>query len=454
MSTVLITVDALRADHLAQYGYERDTMPVLEMLTEDGTVFENAYSNAPYTRVSVPAIQTSRYLGYDNLEQLPTMGSILSDEGVRTAIVGTQTGINLVDGAFGYDEMVDMGRDEFHNQANADRPLRERVGRQVDSVAESIGATLRKYGSERVVDLLRTPYRMLNPSGGFRYLGYTSAAEVTDRAIEWLEQNADDDFFLWIHYMEAHRPFGVHDESPAYTESAVSEDEMKELLKKARMHPERISKEEHQTLINLYDSDIRYCSRQMERLFEFIKEAGIWESTDIVLSSDHGEEFNEHGMYNHGNYPYEELITVPLVLKTTRERSARVADERELVDIAPTILAFHGVDPEQYSFDGEHLFTGDSRDVFVLGQPKDHEPAVTIRRYPWKYIHTETDPQLYNLQRDPGEQTNLVSERTETVSELNSLIPKHLQRREIKQIREPEDDVDRQQLAALGYLDE
>jgi arylsulfatase A-like enzyme len=453
MGTVLITVDALRADHLSRYGYERDTMPVLDDLVEDATVFEHAFSNAPYTRISVPAIQTSRYLAYDNLERLPTTGSILSEHGVRTAIVGTQTGIGLVDGGFEYDEMVDLGRDEFHDRANASRPFTERVGRQVDRAAESVGAALRQYGGEYVLNVLRKPYNAINSGGGFRYLGYTSAEDVTDHAIEWLDENGDEDFFLWIHYMEAHRPFGVHDESPAYTDP-VPEEEMKSLLKKARLHPDEISPEERQTLVDLYDSDLRYCSRHMERLFEYLRESGVWDSTNLVFSSDHGEEFGEHGMYNHRNYPYEELIHVPLIVKTPEESPAAIEDERELVDIAPTILPFHDVDPTEYEFAGENLFEGEPRDVFVLGQPADHEPAVTIRRYPWKYIRSETHPRLYNLERDPDERTDLLSEQEDVVSRLERAIPDHLKTRDIKEIRDPEDEVDRQQLAALGYIDE
>ena len=461
MQTLLITVDALRADHLSQYGYGRDTMPVLDALVEDGTVFEHAFSNAPYTRISVPAIQTSRYLAYDNLERLPTIGSILSEQGIRTAIVGTQTGIGLVDGGFEYDETVDLGRDEFHDRANTSRPLQERVARKVDRVAESVGATLRRYGGERILDVLRTPYNMLNPGVGFRYLGYTSAEDVTDHAIEWLDEHAEDEFFLWIHYMEAHRPFGVHDQSPTYTDSSISEEEMKELLKRARLHPDEISPEEHQNLVDLYDSDLRYCSRHLERLFEHLRDADAWDSTNIVFSSDHGEEFNEHGMYNHRNYPYEELINVPLIVKTAGASPSTVDgehgtvdEERELVDIAPTILSFHGVDPDPYDLAGEHLFEGEPRDVFVLGQPANHEPAVTLRRYPWKYIYSETHPQLYNLERDAEEQTNLHSEREDIASRLRSAIPEHLRTRDIKEIREPENEVDRQQLAALGYIDE
>jgi glucan phosphoethanolaminetransferase (alkaline phosphatase superfamily) len=67
VNTILITVDALRADHLSQYGYERDTIPVLDRLLDDGVIFENAFSNAPYTRISIPAIHSSVRLAHTHI---------------------------------------------------------------------------------------------------------------------------------------------------------------------------------------------------------------------------------------------------------------------------------------------------------------------------------------------------------------------------------------------------
>jgi arylsulfatase A-like enzyme len=132
------TVDALRAGYLSQYGYHRDTMPVLDQLTETGTVFESAYVSAPYTRVSIPSFHTPHYLVYERLESFPTIAAILSDRGVRTVVIGIQTGIDLVYGDFRFDEMRDLGRDAYYEEANASRPLSERVPARVNDVATPI----------------------------------------------------------------------------------------------------------------------------------------------------------------------------------------------------------------------------------------------------------------------------------------------------------------------------
>lgn len=447
MKTILITVDSLRADHLSQYGYQRDTMPALDRLRSEGTLFENAFANGPYTRVSVPSFQTSRYLGYENLENLPTIGSVLSENGVHSAIVGTQTGINLVDGQFNYDEMADLGRDEFHQNSN------DRISRRVDQFAERVGEGLRTIRANIVLDFLKKPYKKLNPEGGFRYLGYTSAKEVTDAAIEWLTETSHTDFFLWIHYMEAHRPFGVHDDSPAYLERAIPEPEIKQLIRRAYTEPSKLTEDEHDRLIDLYDSDIRYCSRNVSRLFDHLEEAGIWDTTNILFSSDHGEEFGEHGMYGHGNYPYEELIHVPLIVKRVSDQPATISEDRELVDIMPTILDLHGITTDPYDLDGENLFEGKSRDVISLGQPSEVSPAVTLRTRPWKYIRSPVESQLYHLKTDPDEKENVLNSHQDLVADLDDALPEYLKTRDAKQIRDPENEVDERQLEALGYLD-
>lgn len=454
MQTLLITVDSLRADHLAQYGYGRDTMPVLSRLADSGTVFENAFSNGPYTRISIPSFQTSHYLAYEAIDEFPTIASFLSSQGVRTAVVGTQTGIGLIDGGFRFDETVDLNRDEFAERANSDRSVGERIKERLNRPATKISTFLQQRGNEHLYDLLQKPYNVLLGESGFTYLGYTSAEKVTDRALTWLESNADADFFLWIHYMEAHRPYGIHDDDPAYLDSPVDEERIKQLMKTAGVTPENVSEEELQLMVDLYDSDLRYCSRHLDRLFDGLEELGIWDESRILFSSDHGEEFREHGRFFHRNYPYDELVHVPLVVKAPSiDASERIAETRELLDLAPTIVSAHVQDSAVPVFEGEHLFTGDSRRVFSLGQPNDIAPAVSVRTDEWKLITTEADDQLYDLASDPDEQNDVASDNPEIVEELRESIPDHLISREVNPPRPPEDEVDRDQLEALGYME-
>ncbi|USZ68665.1 sulfatase-like hydrolase/transferase [Halorussus salilacus] len=458
MHTILITVDALRADHLGQYGHERDTMPALDRLTADGTRFEAAFSNAPYTRISIPSFQTSQFLAYDELAELPTIASILGDSGVTTAAVGTQTGVGLVDADFRFDQNLDLGRDEYHEEANSDRALRDRIVHRVDRLASRVGPLLRRV--EPVYEAVDDAYRRLVPTPDFQYLGYTSAEVVTDTAVSWLEDNRDEDFFLWIHYMEGHRPYGVHDEDPAYLDEPLDTDRIKRLMKTAGTAPEEISASERRLLEDLYDSDLRYCSRHLDRLFDAMADLGVWDDANVVFSSDHGEEFAEHGNYFHRNYPYDELIHVPLLVKreagTANDSDApdTVEQQRQLLDLAPTVCAFHGIDPEEFDFEGEPLFEGDDRRVVALGSGRpDDEQVVAGRWDGWKFIYDDESVQLYDLDASPDETDCVADDHPEVVSEFREAIPEYLFDREDERLRDPVDGVEKEQLEALGYLE-
>ncbi|MBX0324032.1 sulfatase-like hydrolase/transferase [Halomicroarcula sp. F13] len=453
MPTVLLTVDSLRADHLKQYGYERDTMPVLDRLTAEGTTFENAFSNGPYTRISIPSFHTSRYLSYGDLGAFPTIASVLSSAGVQTTAIGTQTGIDMVQGEFRFDEMVDLGRDDFED--GAERSTAQKALLQLDSVAADVSDWLQHHRLTKVYDFLQRPYNaMFGDADTVRLRGYNSAEEVTDRAISWIQDNEHEEFFLWLHYMEAHRPYGIHDTDPAYCDEPADDEEIRRLMKTAGQTPEAISEAETSRMIDRYDSDLRYCSRHISRLFDSFEQADIWDDLNILFSSDHGEEFGEHGLFFHRNFPYDELTHVPLILKPARTPPTdTIVEQRELLDLVPTICSFHDVDTDDYSFLGTPLYEGDGRDVISLGQPGMDVPAVTIRTGDWKYIHTESDKQLYDLTSDPGEQTNVIDSNQRVAARLQRKIPQRLFGRDTKTPRPPKDQPDKEQLEALGYLE-
>jgi arylsulfatase A-like enzyme len=457
MQTLLVTVDSLRADHLGQYGYRRDTMPALDRVAQSGATFERAFANAPYTRISIPSFQTSRYLGYAALDELPTVATVLSNADVQTAVIGTQTAIDIAE--FGYDETIDLdegGLDDetYHQQTLKEHSRSEQARYYLNEAATSVSLSLQKYGLDRIYSLLSKPYNALFGGSGFTYQGYTSAAQVTDAAIEWLRSRGDDSFFLWLHYMDPHRPYGIHDDDPAYLGEQPPERRVRELMKQAGTDPASITEAERRLLVDLYDSDIRYCARHLERLFDALAHLGIWEELNLVFSADHGEEFGEHGRFFHRNYPYDELMHVPLIVKAPSlfDGGEHISTRRQLLDIPPTVCALHGVEPDG-SFEGDHLATSDGGPTLALGQPHDTDPAVTVRTDDWKYISGADTNLLYDLEADPGEQVDVSSSAPDMVRQLHNEIPDYLRARDVEHVRSPEDSVDRERLEALGYLE-
>jgi len=365
--------------------------------------------------------------------------------------IGSQTGFRGT-GEYAFDEYVDLGRDSYHERSRESRGLDETVFSRLGSIGRDyVGGPIKGLSAPAYERIKRT-YQRLAPGSGFRYAGYTSAEELTEAAIEWLADHHDTDFFLWLHYMEGHRHYGVHDTDPQFLAEQVSEDRIRSLMKKAGTRPDEMTIEDHRLLQSMYDSDLRYCSRQLERLFDTLQRHDVWDETSIVFTSDHGEEFYEHGRYFHRNLPYEELLRVPLVVKSDRGVGT-VSDRRELLDVAPTICAFHGVDTDDLPFAGQCLFEGSPRRVVAIGTQLAHDRVVAGRWDHWKYIFTEHERLLFDLDADPRERQSVASERPDVLERFRSEIPDAVFARSPEQLRDPTDELDRAQLEALGYLE-
>lgn len=446
MQTILITVDALRADHLGQYGYHRDTFPAADALADDGYTYEHAVANGAFTRVSVPSLLTSSYMAYDDLSSYRTIAEHLSENDISTAVVGTQTGIGLVGGEFGFETHVNLGRDDF---AEEDPSATTRIAR---GIGNRVNDALVRAGAERLRDVLKRPYKRLFGGAVFQQLGYTPAPDVTDAAINWIREHQNDPFFLWVHYMEPHRPYCVHDPSPAYLSNAPSEERVRTLMQRAGLQPDAVDPSVRAELIDMYDSDIRYCSESVERLVEYLQSVAVWDDATVLLTSDHGEEFGEHGRYFHRNYPYHELVNVPLFFKPSGGSEATtIAAPRELLDVAPTIAAAHEC---PYSgFRGSPLTDTQSRRPISLGQPPYTDAGCAIRTTDWTLVTGGQTTELYNRMSDPDEQNNVSDAHPETVAELEASIPSHVRERAVNPPRAPDSEVDKERLQALGYME-
>lgn len=452
MNTILVTVDALRADHLGQYGYTRNTMPVLDRLIEDGIMFSNGFANGPYTRISIPSIHSSARLGHSRLDSLPTISSEFSDAGLTTASVGTRTGFKSAEGALHFDQYVTLGRDDYHEESGPERIHQQIANRFITSARSTLDNHPSAYQfAEGVYNTLPGT----SPGATFNYKGYTGAEDVTDAAIDWVSDHAGEDFFLWLHYMEGHRPYGPHEINPEYT-SGVSHDRIRTLMKKAGTRPEEVTVAEQRKMIDLYDSDLRYCSKHIERLLDNIEELNLQSQTNVLFTSDHGEEFYEHEMFYHRNLPHDELLHVPLIVKPSEgsDSSGPIEGQRELIDVAPTILDFHDI-PLPNSFEGEPLLSGSSRDVIATGSQSHDTPVVALQKDRYKYIYTPDNEFLFDLDSDPEERVNLASEQSALRQEYRSAIPEMFFQEAMthEELRDPENEVDRERLEALGYLD-
>ncbi|WP_158854470.1 sulfatase [Halorhabdus sp. CUG00001] len=430
----LVTVDSLRADHVGTYGYDRETTPELDALADDALVFENAIAHACATRPSFPSILTSThgllYGGFDHLsdEQVP-LSVPLSEAGYATAGFHSNPYLSA---EFSYDR----GFDTF-NDSETD---------------PSLAASLRRWVVDnvdgRLYDFLSWLHTKTEVHAGVDVGSYyEDATSLTDRAIAWVEQ-AEEPWFLWIHYMDPHHPYVPPDEYQVFGDT-LSQQRGVKLRQRVLDDPDALSEDEWDDLIDLYDAEVRYTDSEVGRLLDAIGDA-VW-----AVTADHGEEFYEHGNFGHKNRFYDEHVHVPLVLGGI-DRSGRSEALVGLNDVPPTLLEAVGVDaPDGYR--GTNALDG-KRDRVVGGWAPDvgrdlDSVRLMSRTIDEKYIYDAgaESHELYDLAADPEEAVNLGGEgATEHRAATDSFLE------DVRETSTDSDSVDiddnlEEQLQNLGY---
>lgn len=445
-STILLTIDALRADHLSQYGYERETMPALDQLDNCGTRFASAFANGTNTGASLPSILSSRYDGAQSCINGPTIATILQNEGIKTAGFHSNTLFaDIVGRADGFDDFQDFGVTEEQSLSDRSSPAR----RIYTKCADKIKPAVEQIGMKPIAKRIRD--RLLPEEALHTMTYYVNGEETTDSVISWLHDHSDEPFFLWIHYLDPHRPYGIDLENPTFCDP-INETEIRELMSKAGVNPSMISSSERSLMIDLYDSDLRYTSNAIKRLFDELKRLSIWDDTAVICTSDHGEEFGEHGGYFHRNLPYDELLHVPLFVKSANYDNEVVAEPKELIDIPPTICEIMGADAHR-TFQGDSLSRSNERQVIATGSFAESGPVVAGRWDGWKYIETDNGMELYNIEKDPSEQDNIVERSSDLISHYRNEIPDDLFNESQVSTEQSENKAVQERLRGLGYLE-
>ncbi|MEW5901846.1 MAG: sulfatase, partial [Acidobacteriota bacterium] len=446
---ILISIDTLRPDHLGCYGYGRETSPNIDALARDSVLFERTYASSPWT--------------------LPSHVSLL------TALHGLNHRVYWAD---------------------------ERMDPSLLTLAEILRQS--HYFCEAF-----TGSGFVSPSFGFSrgfdsYRGHEghniheNSAELTAGAVlDWLEGNSDKSFFLFIHTYQTHSPYACPTPySTTFLKAGArwtGVDLMDYLGGKGGIF-KRLAEDERGNIIDLYDGEILYLDEKLIKpLTEKLRELGIYDQTMIVLTSDHGEEFFEHGAWMHGQSLYEESLRVPLIIKFPRSkhRGRRVRSAVRLVDIMPTILEEQGISPEKLNLDGRSLipvvrgkekedreFLADT-DWLVGRQEPESEDSSPLVRLPGSVAlgekgnkliinHEMTEKEarffpsppprypaeeLYNLEKDAGETRDLTSQKRELARRMALKIREmYAKGRKIRPRRIEVTEQLREQLRALGYI--
>ncbi|HEX2162377.1 MAG TPA: sulfatase, partial [Thermoanaerobaculia bacterium] len=414
-------VDTLRADHLGAYGYGRPTSPQVDALAADGVVFEAAVAQSSWTRPTVASLLTGLHPqvhganGRDDAlaPELPRLSTTLRDAGYRTAAFFTNgnAGPN-----FGFAE----GFDDV------------------------------EYFRERKTARIHVP-----------------AEEVTDAVIGWLDRRpAGAPFLLWVHVSDPHAPYDPPEPFRGRFGAGHLPPEagsIQELYRAGGGDRPATPREE---LIDLYDGEIATTDRALGRLVRRLGAEGLLDETVVVFVADHGEAFQEHGRWQHGNDLHQEQIHVPLIVRLPGARRAglRVADRVQQIDVFPTLLDLLDL-PVPEGVQGRSLLPllagggGDGPPVYSYLAKDGMELSAVIAGH-LKLIRDvvydrERPPRhLYDLADDPEERFDRWSDEDVAGGYLESLLLRADLRWSARAPR-VRGDLDRElveRLQALGYL--
>ncbi|MDX2022936.1 MAG: sulfatase-like hydrolase/transferase [Deltaproteobacteria bacterium] len=280
---LFVAIDTLRADHLGGYGYARPTSPNLDALGKEGVVFENGWAHAPSTRFSMPAIFTGRWPSTVAWEDCNTCRSwwprIAASQPMLPGVLkqaGFFTGALWAYSYFDADERrgFERGVDVYDSRRGA-------LHTNVAGPAESVGS---------------------------------SASQITDDAVAFVNAHKDQRFYLSVHYYDPHMSYEPHAESPAFGRAPG----------------------------DLYDGEVWFTDHHIGRLFEAVKAQGLWDRTIVVVTGDHGEGLGERGITAHGYHLYPPQTKVPFIMRVPGLPPHREATPVSHVDLAPTIANLVG----------------------------------------------------------------------------------------------------------------
>jgi arylsulfatase A-like enzyme len=415
-NVLVILIDTLRADHLSTYGYARATSPFLTGIAHQGVLFEDAVSTSSWTLPAHQSLLTGRYphehgpLREQPLNEIyPTLAQVLDTHGYRTA--GFSANNDFFCRRAGFDRGFLHFEDYFY------------------SVEDMVYRTFwgRVFFHNYLAGLV----------GSDELPARRNAANVNHSFLRWLDRDRDRPFFAFVNFLDIHTPYlperpyrfkfaGVnaqaHCPAPRMSLSMVLHNptEFDYLM--------ALSPECFQLQIDAYDGGISYVDDQIAALFAELARRGLDKNTLIVITSDHGESFREHGFVTHGTSLYRELVRVPLIYWWPGHIPSDIRIDRPIsaASLPATILDLVG-DPNAKEFpvpslaqlwnrpgsnpDWPYPISEMAQDLYVPKQyPAYRGWLKSITDPQWQLIVAESDPtELYRYPEDPGELQNLVS---------------------------------------------
>lgn len=401
---VLISMDTTRADYLSCYGYRHKTTPHIDAVAAKAVRFEHVIAPIPLTLPSHITMMTGTIPPHHGVHD--NLNSKLDDSNLTLAEIlkthGFRTGAVISSYVLDAKYGLYQGFDDYD-----------------DKFDEPLGG----------------------PSHAER-----RGEEATRHAISWIEKNQDKDFFLFLHYYDPHSPY---DPPEAFRNLFGKTSGLTDSEKCKRTYAEEIAY-------------VDFCIGQV---IEKLKSLGLYDSTLLIITGDHGEGLGEHGEKGHGYYVYQESIHVPLIVKLAGRNNAKtVKDIAGIVDITPTVCSLLGLDIPK-SIEGKDLSAylfgnaAENQERFIyteslLATKYKASPILAVVGNRFKYIQ-KSRPELYDLADDPYERRNIVDEQRQRARIMRDTLEVMLETSLVADNTKSNlklDDASLKKLQSLGYV--
>jgi len=445
---ILISFDALAADHTSLHGYGRQTTPNIDALASQAVVFDRYYANSNFTTPSVNSmINGVRPWTHRALQLEAVVDSSIADKGLIARLKKA-----------GYQTMAVATNDwaaPFHNRS--ERWLDASVTGRTHRVCSRFGDTLIAHDSyvRPVLGMLSAARfceiadKAMVVTRIWPKANHYDPEEVFDAARALIERrDPEKPTFLWIHLFPPHEPYATPEPFVGRFDPSDKRrsrfDAGPDAYFRASLDPG--FPEEY---IGRYDENIAYADYYLGTFLDWLKQRSIFGKAMIIVTADHGENFS-HGYGSHGGIAlYEDLVNVPLVIKLPDELSGtRSSVVAEQIDLMPTVLDLADI-PVRDAVEGRSLrpaISGQEMSGAVYSMNFElsrrfgqlHTGSVAMIDGPWKYVRylgtvkypntPELKDSLFDLSRDAAEQRDLVSEEPETANRMRAEIDMQLRR--------------------------
>ena len=422
---LFIVLDSLRADHLSCYGYPYVTTPFIDDFAKDSCLFQQAIA-PKYETVGVHAswftgLYSSEHGVYNRKTRLSSSLNLLP---VLIRLHGYQTAGFSNNPFVGALHGMNEGFDTFYE-------------------APTFDAVWRTGLKDRIINKGLSIFNVKNNDNIIK----RRAERTVGKIINWFEntflEKSSKPFFIFTNFMDTHYPhFPPRDFIKKFVKTSVSDEEMKSINKdpiRVVSGKEKMTHDDYALLIKLYDADIAYTDSQLKTLFKYMKKRKLLDNTIVIITSDHGDQFGENGLYGHMLSLSDVLIRVPLIISHPDLVGKEMGEQVGTINLFHTILNHCGIDSAAYSngrtgYDlldknsfteaGPYAFSEQEKwEMPVFANVSANTAKKCVRTVSYKYIEIEGDsPQFFNLKNDPKENHSIINQKDDYIQDLKAAL--------------------------------